>query len=282
MKTLLLPALLIGIWVPFVPQKLGQPVKGIVDSNRAASANETQKSKQNQQSAETEAIQGILAQITQIQQQHAQELKDTESQKNQDADISGKIKNYTFWLVIVGAIQGLILAGTVWAIIHQTSVSKNSERAWVLVDIGKLPPFKPDPNKLEILWVFPTIKNYGKAVARITRVAGIVKLIPEGEKLPIVPEYIVGQGFDEKIDTVLPPEVPLQPRLAIGGDELIEVQKGKRALFVHGFIEYFDGMSKKKRRSAYCFGYTVQAGFSPAETGFYPYLTAPPEYTTCT
>ena len=91
----------------------------------------------------------------------------------------------------------------------------NSERAWVLVDIGKLPPFEPDPNQLQVLWIFPTIKNYGKTVARIKRVAGVIKLIPEGDKLPVVPEYPIGQGFDLRVDTVLPPEVPVQPRLAV-------------------------------------------------------------------
>jgi hypothetical protein len=157
-----------------------------------------------------------------------------------------------------------------------------SERAWILVDIGKLPPFRPDPNQLQILWIFPTIKNYGKTVARITRVAGIVKLIPEGKKLPVEPEYILGQGFDEQTDTVLPPDVPMQPRLAVSGDEFIQVQAGKLSLFVHGFIEYFDGVSEKQRRSAYCFGYVIQGGYSPAETGFYPYLAAPRGYTECT
>jgi len=33
---------------------------------------------------------------------------------------------------------------------------------------------------------------------------------------------------------------------------------------------------------AYCFGYVIQSGYSPAETGFYPYLAAPPAYTECT
>jgi hypothetical protein len=158
----------------------------------------------------------------------------------------------------------------------------NSERAWVLVDIGKLPPFDPDPNLVQFLWIFPTIKNYGKTVARIKRVAGIVKLIPEGKKLPIVPEYILGQGFDQQIDTVLAPEVAMQPRLGISGDEMIKVRQGKLSLFVHGFIEYLDGVSAQQRRSAYCFGYVIQGGFSPAETGFYPYLDAPSAYTECT
>jgi hypothetical protein len=164
----------------------------------------------------------------------------------------------------------------------QADALTSSERAWILADIGRIPPFNPDPNQVQILWIFPTIKNYGKTVARITRVAGIVKLIPEGEKLPVVPEYVLGQGFDERINIVLPPEVPIQPRLGVSGDEFIKVKDGKVSLFVHGFIEYFDGVSEKQRRSAYCFGYVIQGGFSPAETGFFPYLAAPLAYTECT
>jgi hypothetical protein len=152
----------------------------------------------------------------------------------------------------------------------------------VLVDIGKPPPFDPDVNKLEFLWIFPTMKNYGRTVARIKRVAGIIKLIPAGEQLPETPEYIVGQGFDEKIDAVLPPEVPMQPRLGVSGDEWIQIRQGTLSLFVYGFIEYFDGISDKQKRTAYCLSYVIQRGFSPAESGFYPYLTAPAAYTECT
>jgi hypothetical protein len=158
----------------------------------------------------------------------------------------------------------------------------SSERAWVLVDIGRLPPFDPDPNRLEFLWIFPTIRNYGRTVARIKRIVGIVKLIPEGQELPSVPEYTVGQGFDQGIDAVLPPQAPMQPRLGVSGDEWIEVRQGRRILFVHGFIEYFDGISDKQRKTAYCFAYAIQRGFSPAESGFYPYLAAPAVYTDCT
>jgi hypothetical protein len=202
--------------------------------------------------------------------------------------------DYLLWLTNLAiAISSIILAR--YAVVQAKASQRaadatktsadaliNSERAWIIVDIGKLPPFDPDPNQVQILWILPTIKNYGKTVARITRVAGILKLIPEGEKLPATPEYILGQGFDDSIDIVLPPEVPIQPRLALNGDEFIKVRQGKFSLFVHGFIEYFDGISEKRRRSAYCFGYVIQAGYSPAETGFYPYLAAPRAYTECT
>jgi len=157
----------------------------------------------------------------------------------------------------------------------------NSERAWALVDIGKLPDFQPDPNRLQILWIYPMIKNYGRTPAHITRIAGIVKLIPDGEKLPEIPEYTVGQGFDERINTVLPPEVPIQPRLGVSGDEFIRVQEGKVTLYVHGFVEYSD-VNRNRRRSAYCFVYVRQGGFSPAESGFYPAFNAPEAYTECT
>src|SRR5882724_6063802 len=41
----------------------------------------------------------------------------------------------------------------------------NSERAWILVEIGEIPNFQPNPNKLEILWIRPMVRNYGKTVA---------------------------------------------------------------------------------------------------------------------
>jgi hypothetical protein len=157
----------------------------------------------------------------------------------------------------------------------------NSERAWVLVAIGPLPNFNPTPDSVEILWVYPTLQNHGKTPARIKRIAGVVKLIPPGQQLPEMPEYPKGQGLDDVLDIVLPPEVPLQPRLGISGQEFIEVRNGKQSLYVHGFVEYLD-VHQIQRRSAYCFNYVIQSGYSPAASGFYPFLKAPPAYTECT
>jgi hypothetical protein len=157
----------------------------------------------------------------------------------------------------------------------------NSERAWVLVDIGKLPDFNPTPNRVEILWLFPTLKNYGKTPARIKRVAGVVKLIPPGQQLPAVPDYPKGQGFDEVVDIVLPPQFPMSARLNVSGQEFIEVRDGRQTLYVHGFVEYLD-VHEIKRCSAYCLVYVIQSGYSPAESGFYPFLNGSPAYTECT
>jgi hypothetical protein len=163
----------------------------------------------------------------------------------------------------------------------QTNALIDSERAWVLVDIGRLPDFQPEPNQVQILWIFPTIRNYGKTPARLKRIVGILKLIPQDGQLPAIPEYIPGQGFDQQIDTVLPPGVPIQPRLGMSGDEFIQIRAGTLTLYVHGFIEYLD-IGQTERRTAYCFAYVVQSGFSPAESGFYPCIEVPRDYIKCT
>jgi hypothetical protein len=157
----------------------------------------------------------------------------------------------------------------------------NSERAWILAVIGQLPEFNPTPDRIEILWVFPTLKNFGKTPARLKRVAGVVKLILPGQQLPAVPEYPKGQGFDDVVDIVLPPQGTMEPRLGVSGGEFTTVRDGRATLYVHGFVEYLD-VHDIKRRTAYCFAYVIQSGYSPAPTGFYPFLTGPPAYTECT
>jgi hypothetical protein len=206
-------------------------------------------------------------------------------------------------LVLVGGLQTLLLFGTLTTIRrqarsmrYQTTIFRdnaasakasvealiNSERAWVLIDIGKIPNFQPDPNSVQFLWVSPTIQNQGKTPARIIRLIARVQLTPEGQALPPKPEYPPGQGFALSINTVLPPKVPIQlTPLAISGDEFIRVREGKLSLRIHGFVDYLDFVNTE-RHSGFCYIYWTQAGFSPVETGFYVDFTAPPAYTECT
>lgn len=187
------------------------------------------------------------------------------------------------WVLVIAAGIGLYVTWrTAKAALLNAEVAIDSTRAWITVEIGELPNFQPSADSLEFLWIFPTIQNKGKTPARIKRIAGILKLIPSGQQLPTVPEYILGQGFDQRIDVILPPDSPIRPRLGISGQEFIDIQNGELSLFVHGFVEYMDGVSQKARKTSYIFSYVVQSGFSPAEAGFYPYLDAPREYTECT
>ena len=156
----------------------------------------------------------------------------------------------------------------------------NSERAWVLVDIAPIRDFPAYPNRLEILWVFPSINNHGRTPARLTRVELTTRLMLEGEALPPTPDY-TGPGFDERVDLVLPQGVPVRPKTGISAQDFVLVRERNQRLYNYGFIEYLD-LGKTQRRSAYCFIFVIQGGFSPHPTGFYPALDAPAAYTQCT
>ncbi len=285
MKGVLLATFAIGIWVPIFSQQSRQPVEGIVDGNRTASADKTQKTKQNQQTTETEAMRGMLAQVTQIQQARAQELKDIENQKNEDAKISGKIKTYTFCLVVVGFIQALILAATVCAIARQTAATNNSERAWITVSIDKLPDFPNDPNAVAFLWIKPSVKNSGRTPARITKmVLRSHEVNPSNGMIPGIlppdPTFPSDQTtLLEGRDIVLPPNDAGQPLgIAITPERFNDARIGNKTLYVYGYVEYRDTVANKPHETRFCYIYWPQSGFSPDPSGFYLAGVTPKKY----
>ena len=191
-----------------------------------------------------------------------------------------------WWLVLIAALTGIAIAYQAREMTRATEAMRdqirhaiNTERAWILVEIGELPSFEPDPNRLEFLWIRPTFKNCGNTMARIKAIRAVVRLVADGEKLPQRPEYPLGQGADVKgIDLMLTPNFPIQPiKLGITGDEFSEVRRATKFFYIHGFIEYLD-MSKIERRTAFCFYYAVRSGFSRDPTRFYLELTAPAGY----
>lgn len=221
--------------------------------------------------------------------QTEQESAETQKEKSLAALINwltlsftGAAAVFTGLLVIVGGFGVWAALRTLRAIENQVDVMIVSERAWVLVEIGELPPFQPDPNQVQFLYIAPAIKSFGKTPARVKRIVGRIQLMPEGEKLPPEPAYPSGQSSDLRIDAVLPPEVHIQPmRFPVSGQEFIQVQKGDLTLYAHGYIDYAD-VSGKLRHSGFCYVYCVQSGFSPYPTGFYADFSAPPAYTKCT
>lgn len=57
-------------------------------------------------------------------------------QADQDAQVQGKIKTFTGLLVAVGVLQVLVLALQLWLIYRQDEHFRNSERAWVMAELG--------------------------------------------------------------------------------------------------------------------------------------------------
>jgi hypothetical protein len=154
-----------------------------------------------------------------------------------------------------------------------------SERAWILVLMPDVPVEMTKPDPYGLYWIRPIIRNKGKTIARINRIRAVVRLNNDGELLPPKPEYPEGQGADIKgVNIMLPPEVFIQPiKLPATGEELTQVQRTERFLYVHGFVVYQD-FSGKERRTDFCYYYAVQSGFTLEPTSFHLEITAPPGY----
>lgn len=171
------------------------------------------------------------------------------------------------------------IAAQTTAIQKQTDTLINSERAWVLgAAIGKIEEFKPDPNKVQLLWVTIPIQNFGKTQARIIRAHVRQHQILKNESLPIPPQYQEAGGCD----FVLPPNIPAADlTLSIIASDFLAIWRGEKVLYLYGFIDY-KIIGEEEKRTRFCYKYHVQSGFNPQVNGFYPDLTAPRAYTECT
>lgn len=242
MKNLLFVTSVIA--VIFFPQSARQPVKRVVQENSAPTGNVTQGAKQDNESTETVAIRGILARITKIQQDYAEQVKTAEAQGNQNGDINRNIERYTLGLVIVGFIQALILAGTIWAVIHQSNTSKNSERAWIIVSIRHDTEMDDVIKKLlhvDTANLECVLLNCGRTPARLVRFAvrNLVSRDLGSEAEPNYGEYV-------QMDEML---------LAPGGSEPVPVRIEENTLkrydadqgdlYVYGVVYYIDAFNKQ-------------------------------------
>ena len=140
--------------------------------------------------------------------------------------------------------------------------------------------FLPAQSMLEILYILPAAKNYGRTEARIT--AGRAKLlnVPKGEQLPTDPDY--GAAGFQIVDTeiLLPPEAIVQPfRLGISNLDFKPIYEGRSTIWIYGFIDYRD-IYDRPHQSRFCFLYHVPGGFNPGPAGWYG--GGPPLYSRCT
>jgi hypothetical protein len=273
MRVAILAAISFGIWV--FPAQHGPPKKGVVQSNGTASAQKSAESQQNRESPESEAIQGLIRQLQAREQDEAQERHSQENKAHQDVAVERKLVKYTRWLVIVGVLQAAVLLLTVIVIYLQVASTRNSERAWMFVDIGKLPPFNGDAL---VLWVMPFAKNEGKTVARITRTSLQQRTIEAGQKLPEVPEYTQ----QATVDFMLPPNGGARPmQVGFVPSDFINSRNEGKTIYLYGFIDYVDAF-RKTRQTRFCYYYHVQHGADPAEDRFYIARDVPIAYTRCT
>jgi hypothetical protein len=197
------------------------------------------------------------------------------------------------WLMV--AFTGIIAVATLWYVVVTTRLWKqtkrsadatkfnaealiNSERAWVQVEVGKIPEFTPDPTKVEILWIWPAVRNWGRTPARIVKDSVRLHQVASADGLPEVPEY----QNERVMDFILPPNAP-HPILQVGlsATDFIKIKGGQSFLYLYGFVDYLD-IGNARRQTRFCFYYHVPHGFNAFPEGFYPAARVPSVYTECT
>jgi hypothetical protein len=165
------------------------------------------------------------------------------------------------------------------AIEKQGNALVNSERAWVLVEIGTLPDFSAvRPDTAALLYIMPKIQNFGRTTARIMKICMRQLQVPRPDDLPLEPEYRGELSFD----FVLPPNKPIQTMgVPITPQEYVEMREGKTVLYIFGYVSYVD-IGSTERVTRFCLIYVAPSGFNPIEPGFYPAINAPASYTKIT
>lgn len=178
-------------------------------------------------------------------------------------------------LVIVGGITAFVIGWQSWETRKAAQAIANNERAWILVTMGDLPEFTPNHDVLEILYVIPTLKNYGRTPAIITKMRATPERIPVGFKLQPTADHsnIYTKNIDYEIP--LPPDHAIQPvKIGIPTADFTPIFDGSFSQYIRGFVEYRD-INNRAHTTEFCFIYHVPRGFNPDPAGFY---AGPPEY----
>lgn len=158
----------------------------------------------------------------------------------------------------------------------------NSERAWVLgngMGNWKIEDIEPDGDRMPV-WIPLQIKNFGKTVARITKISVTVHLHQIASNVPSLPPEpkYPDQG---ECDILLPPDVVHKLPFPVAAFNLINVKRGKDRLYLYGFLNYRD-IGKNDRVTRFCYVYHVPLSIDPEPEGFYPCGNAPRAYTEST
>jgi hypothetical protein len=171
------------------------------------------------------------------------------------------------WLVVVG----FITCGLIWwqakktaeaaqaaqsaadAALKQANHIATSERAWMIAKMDKpeIPYQKP-----YIFFGIPKLTNKGKTPAFICEIGNSAVALESGEALPDIPS-----GYQEKhVARWENPGIPIAPGGEVGRwvalttiDEPMDLHKGRKVLWVHGYVKYWDAFFGEIRETKYCF-----------------------------
>ena len=227
--SLVLVAMAVCVWA--VPAECVQPKQRIVRPDSPADTKQRQEEENKKQAAQNAAIQDLVNKEIQIQQQMAEKAKSEIEESQQNIAIQRELAGYTKDLIVVGAVEGLILFGTLLVVRRQAKLIKQqtiiSHRARLVV--GELQ--KPIGHQIRL-----PVENYGQFDGKITSIDTKIKVLN-----PTQQEVILSK-FEDNIERVVIPGDANAVSLALNIPNNVDIFGQNTHLTVSGTIKYETGM----------------------------------------
>ena len=187
---------------------------------------------------------------------------------------------WAYWVAVIGAIQSVIAAIGLGALVYSLKLNRDSARAAIrAADAAQktaeatlaveLPRFTITKiaflQNLEPRCTFVLVKNNGRTPAELTRSCLTVAKMGE---LPPAPLYNPSNFVSFGLDTVAAPDDERMIRRDVtpSRDDLLSVADGQTKLWVYGFFEYSDFL-KMEHRDGFCAVWIYNSNFESNPTG---------------
>jgi hypothetical protein len=249
--------------------------KGITEQNGTRSSHLP-----NASGKETETTQNPAppAQVFVTCEQPASKHQSYANQTNEEVETNRQIAKFTKYLVYVGLLQAVVLAGqAVLFFLHRKEFKDlareagknaeaallnsraliNAERPWVMVQVKEIPGENAAKTNFQI-----SAFNYGKGPAHVITCKGpIATWVDDPEKeLPVPPDYGDWE-WDKRFlapRDSFPIREPIEPwatKLDFVTERAMQgiPSASKSQLVIYGLIEYGNGVTKTIHKTAFCF-----------------------------
>ena len=180
--------------------------------------------------------------------------------------LEATLVDYTWWLVGVGALQGVILFFQAYLLKRTLQHARLSERPWVSIDnkievngLRELGDFRRDltPVKQNLRnpdWIMRiharySFLNSGKTPARITEMGLVFRTTVE-LKLPKEPNY---GALGRKLTFILPPNRPFETSavLPLTPAHIVDLISSNQVMIFYGYVKYVDVLDET-HESRFC------------------------------
>jgi hypothetical protein len=204
-------------------------------------------------------------------------------QINNEQENTGKLAKYTYELVWVGVLQGIVLFGTLLAIKHEAKIAKDiaaaaaknaaalmlGDRAWVLIQKTTSrdriqSPYLPTAEQMMSDNRLPHcifyLKNYGKTPAKMIAWKYELQIGDSPNAPPDITVYNMTNNMPVFTPDMLPQASSIAQQVSFrtwsGPQEFVDVHERRKFLWLCGTVQYFDTFERgegSEHETVFCY-----------------------------